>query len=135
MATHRVRATLKVKIRGVVTFLCRYACEQATAQNANVFLPNRLLTLRTATMMMPTVTTIISTFFQYYQAGADSYANHGTLLGNFAPVGTGANTPTPFDLKAIAESTTHPLVFLACDSHRKVLVRSWYTFGERRTVS
>ena len=73
-------------------------------------------------MMMPTVTTIISTFFQYYQAGADPYANPGTLLRNFAPVGTGANTPTPTDLKAIAESTTHPLAFLACDGLGKPLV-------------
>jgi hypothetical protein len=63
-------------------------------------------------MIMPTVTTIIPTFFQYYQAGADPYANPGKLLGNFAPVGTGANTPTPTDLKAIAESTTHPLAML-----------------------
>ena len=67
--------------------------------------------------MIPTVTTIISTFFQYYQAGADPYANPGTLLGNFSPVGTGANSPTPTDLKAIAESTTHRIAFLACKCH------------------
>jgi len=73
-------------------------------------------------MIMPTVTTIISTFFQYYQAGADPYANPGKLLGNFAAIGTGANTPTPTDLKAIAESTTHPLAFLACDGLGKPLV-------------